>query len=109
MGSPLSPIMANMFMEDFEEKALQSYGGDIEFWQRYVDDVITKHEETESDQILQHINSQHPNIKFTREPEHEGQLPALDVNLMRNEDGSIDTKVYRKPTHTDQYLNFNSC
>ena len=35
-------------------------------------------------------------------------MPFLDVLLMREEDGTVSTSVYRKPTHTDQYLAFDS-
>ena len=108
MGSPLSPIVANIFMEDFENKAISSFDGDIDFWQRYVDDVVSEHDEEDSERLLSHLNSQHEKIKFTCEPEKDGKLPALDVLLLRNNDGTLDTKVYRKPTHTNQYMNFNS-
>ena len=37
-----------------------------------------------------------------------GKLPFLDVRLIVNPDGSIRLKVYRKDTHTDQYLMFDS-
>ena len=37
MGSPVSPIVANIFMEHFEEIALDSR---FRLWRRYVDDVF---------------------------------------------------------------------
>ena len=39
---------------------------------------------------------------------YHGTLPYLDVLLHHNEDGSIGTSVYRKPTHMDKYLEFSS-
>ena len=40
--------------------------------------------------------------------ESNGQIPFLDVLLTNEADGSISTNVYSKPTHTDQYFDFES-
>ena len=47
-------------------------------------------------------------IKFTVEEEKEGSVAFLDTMKTRNPDGTIKTRVYRKATHTDKYLQFNS-
>jgi len=47
-------------------------------------------------------------IKFTYEVEQDGQLPFLDLLLNRTENGDLKLQIYRKQTHTDQYLNFSS-
>jgi len=36
------------------------------------------------------------------------ELPFLDLLLKRINSGELKLSVYRKPTHTDQYLNFMS-
>ena len=59
------------------------------------------------DPFHEHFNSIDPHIPLTAERESRGQLPFLDALLSREEDGKISTEVYRKPTHTDQYLAFD--
>ena len=51
MGSPLSPIVANLFMEAFEDRALKSAVLQPRMWVRYVDDtfVLWPHKEDELD------------------------------------------------------------
>ncbi|XP_059068690.1 uncharacterized protein LOC131859150 [Cryptomeria japonica] len=39
MGSPLSPVIANIFMEHFEEVALHSFPLKPKWWKRYMDDT----------------------------------------------------------------------
>ena len=56
------------------------------------------------DSLHQHLNSVDPNIHFTVKKEKDGQLPFLDILLSQDNGGSISTSVYRKATHTDQYL-----
>ena len=54
------------------------------------------------------LNSFHKNIKFTYELEQNNNISFLDVLITRENDGNMETGVYRKPTHTDVYLNWNA-
>jgi len=47
-------------------------------------------------------------IKFACEVEQDGKLPFLDILLERTDSGGLKLCIYRKPPHTDQYLNFSS-
>ena len=61
------------------------------------------------DNGLHHINTQDPNIQFTvEEPDHDGSLPFLDTKVTPGPNNTPNTTVYRKPTHTDQYLHWDS-
>ena len=59
--------------------------------------------------FLDHLNSLQPGvICFTHEVEKDNTLPFLEVLVTRDNDGNLSTSIYRKPTHTDQLLNFDS-
>ena len=108
MGSPVSVVIANMFMEELEQKSLETFGHSVKVWKRYVDDtfVVVKKEHVEA--LHQHLNDQFTGVSFTLEEEKEGSLAFLDVEVKRCQDGSVKTAVFRKVTHTDKYLDFNS-
>ena len=67
--------------------------------------IIAKGKE---DSFLDHINAVRPSIKFTMEREQDGKLPFLDCSLQRDGTRHIISKVYRKKTHTDRYLQYHS-
>jgi hypothetical protein len=106
MGSPVSPVIANFFIEEFEERALNQATLKPNCWYRYVDDtfVIWPHGKTSLTNFLEHLNGLHKNIQFTMEIEENGHPPFLDIDIYRKRDGSLGHKVYRKPTHTNLYL-----
>ncbi|CAH8450356.1 unnamed protein product [Heterobilharzia americana] len=109
MGSPISPIVADIFMDSWEDMALRTYNPTPKIWWRYVDDTFTVLKSEHIDSFLTHINSVVNAIQFTYEVENEqGELPMLDCRIKRRIDGGLDTTVYRKPTHSNRYLDFKS-
>ena len=109
MGSPLGPVMANIFMIYFET-LLQERSNIIgmKYWYRYVDDVFAIFNvKPDLTAILQELNSVHRNIKFSYEPETDGKLHFLDVNVHYNT-GKFLTNTYSKPTNTGLYTLWSS-
>ena len=95
-------------MEHFESIALTTAPNPPGWWFRYVDDTHTKQKKEYVKKYTDHINSIDPDIKFTIEKVENRSLGFLDLNTMQQTDGTLKTTVFRKPTHTDQYLDFNS-
>ena len=108
MGSPVSVVAANLVMEDIEERALSTFYAPPRFWKRYVDDTCAALPPDQIPPFLDHLNSIEPCVQFTVEEESDGRLAFLDVQLSRSDDGTVSTSVYRKATHTNQYLAFES-
>ena len=66
MGSQVSVTVANLVLEDVEERALASYPIQPPFWKRYVDDTLTALPRDNIKQFHQHVNS----IKASIDPVH---------------------------------------
>ena len=108
-GLPLSPIVANLHMERFEVEALRSAPHPPYLWKRFVDDTFTILQSSQRDGFLEYLNSIDQHIQFTAEDQREdGAMPFLDILVTPGRDGSLSTSVYRKPTHTDLYLQCDS-
>ena len=107
MGSPVSVTVANLVMEDVEERALESYPTPPPFWKCCVDNTCTALPSDQIPTFISHLNSIEPNIQFTMEPEQDGELPFLDTLITHHPDGILFTTVYLK-SHTDKYLHFQS-
>ena len=69
---------------------------------------VKSHQTFELEQkFLDHINSYHPNIKFTVELEMDDTLPFLDVSVTHDQ-SSFSTSLYRKKTFTGLYTDFGT-
>ena len=82
MGSPLGPILANIFMCHLEEKIFNNnnLAYKPKFYRRFVDDTFAVFENTnQAELFLTFINNLHKNIKFTVEIEKDNCLPFLDI------------------------------
>ena len=74
-----------------------------------MDDTFVIQQESQKEEFFQHINQVDTSIKFTMEEAGpDGSIPFLDLLITPEADGTLTTKVYRKPTHTDQYLQWDS-
>lgn len=102
MGSPISGVIAEAVLQKLERQVLPT--SQHIFWTRYVDDTFVILKRGQEMQLQAQLNSVFPEIQFTIEIEQDNCLPFLDVLVARRDDGTLETSVYRKPTHTDNML-----
>lgn len=68
MGSPLSPVVADLYMEDFEQQTLQPVTVKPTPWLKCIDDTFIIWPQ-HMDYFLTHLNNIHKNIQFIMERE----------------------------------------
>jgi len=105
MGSPLSPNIAEIVLQDLEKEALGLLSIGIPFYHRYVDIALAapRHKINE---FLNTFNSLHPKLQFTLEIGGK-KLNFLDVTLINNK-WKLEFDWYKKPTFSGRTLNFLS-
>ena len=110
MGSPLGPVMANIFLSHSETIWLEQCLKDItpKYYRRYVDDIFVLFDCKEKcNSFCQYINTKHPNLKFKAEYEQDNTISFLDVLIERQQE-NFTTNIYRKDTFSGVFSNYNS-
>jgi hypothetical protein len=119
MGCPTSSPVSNAFMTEFKTDALARYRlihdpptpppiSVILFWFRQADDTMTAIHRDHVTSFLAFLNAIHKKIQWTYETENSGRIDMLDLTILRQQDGTLEFDVFRKPTHTNQYINWES-
>ena len=108
MGSPLAPVLANIFMGFHESKWLNEYNlNKPKFYLRYVDDILVVFDNEQDSLIfLIFLNNKHPNIKFTIEKQINHSIAFLDVFISGINNQNLTLQTYHKLTYTGLLLNF---
>jgi hypothetical protein len=103
MGSFLSPIVSNIFMEHFEKLALDSAQHKPSVWLRYVDDtfVVWPHGPSRLQDFLSHLNNLRPPMQFTMEIESDSAIAPLDILIIREETTLATESTGSPPTLAD--------
>ena len=118
MGTKMAPTYATLTLAFLEETLYRNikekYGNEIERdfkngWKRYLDDCFIFWEQKWGDitDLFSLLQNLHPNIDFTMEQSNE-EIPFLDILMKKDNNGTITTDIYRKPTDSQKYLHFRS-
>ena len=109
MGSPLGPVLANLFMAVREKEWIENCeNSGLLLYKRYVDDIFCCFQNEQNAVLfLNYLNDRHPNIKFTLEKESDGILSFLDVKVAKSLVG-FTTTTHVKPTNIGLLTNFAS-
>src|SRR5436190_52460 len=107
MGSPLSPIIADITLQDLERKALSSIPFNPPFYFRYVDDIVMAAPSHFCITLLEVFNSFHERLQFTLEEGVDNKINFLDVTILIK-DNLIYFDWFHKPTFSGRFLNFES-
>jgi len=102
MGSPLSPIIADLVLQDLETKAIEILPFELPLYFRYVDDILLAAPFDHLNKILEIFNSFHNRIQFTLEIGINNRINFLDVTIILDNQRVLFDK-YEKPTNREIY------
>ena len=108
MGLSLSPIIADIVIQDLQEQVLLKYQNYILFYKRYVDDsciILNKRYLKHTLDMFYNFSNR---VKFTHEVEIDNKINFLDVSIIKNEDGHLTFDIYKKKTFSGRYINYFS-
>ena len=108
MGSPVSPVVANIFMEHLEDIAAQQPPSPVRFWRTYVDDTFYFLQTSSVDGVLNHLNSISPSITYLHRGTRAGRKAFFPRHLSYKSNGWDPEGECLPQTHTDRYLPFES-
>ena len=108
MGSPLAPVLANIFMDFHKSKWLNEYDlNKPKFYLRYVNDILAAFDNGhDSLNFLDFLNTWHANIKFTIEKQINHCITFLHVFISGINNQNLALETYHKLTYTGLLLNF---
>ena len=109
MGSPLAPVLVNLFMGHNKTHWLENFQGTPpSYYTRYVDDIFSVFNNSfETNGFFDYINTRYPNIKFIMETEIDKIIPFLDF-LIDNSQNIFKTSTYHKSIYSGLLLNYTS-
>lgn len=110
MGNPLSPTIADIVLDTLLDTTigeLKSANVEIKHLSKYVDDIFAIINKKDADTILKTLNTYHNRIQFTVEIEKNGQIPYLDMEIIRQNE-SLMTNWYTKKTSSGRMINYHS-
>ena len=110
MGSPLGPILANIFLSHHEENWLNKCPIKFKpsFYRKCVDDIFVSFESSESaDSYSEFLSAKHQSINFTVKRKNVGSFSFLGVKILRK-NGKFATSVSIKPTFSGFFANYES-
>ena len=110
MGSPLGPILANVFKCHFENIWLEVCPSHFKTiaWRRFADDAFLLFpSKYDVEKFRNYLNKQHKSIKFTSKIEKNGLLLFLDIKSSRDNNKFV-TSDYHNPSFSGAFTNFES-
>ncbi|CAF4924035.1 unnamed protein product, partial [Rotaria socialis] len=112
MGNTLSPILADIYMDEYQKQHLHEVNIPNKIWQ-YVDDIliITKMNKPQLDKYVYGLNKIRGTNKFSSEFEQNDQINYLDTMLTKtiiNNEIILKIRWFRKDTPADRLLNYES-
>ena len=105
IGSVISPMLAEIVMQDLERSVFERLGFVLPFYFRYVDDTLLCVPLDKLQIVIDTFNDYHPRIQFTHEMGRNNRISFLDLEIIKLDNGKIVFNWYRKSTYSGRLLN----
>ena len=107
IGSVISPMLAEIVMEDLEKTVFERLEFVVPFYFRYVNTLLCVPLD-KLPKVIDTFNDYHPRIQFTHEMERNNRISFSYMEIIKLDNGKIVSNWYRKSEYSGRVLNFTS-